>query len=91
MLAVARALLAGPRYLIMDEPSEGLAPAIVARINDLVSELIAQGMGVLLLEQDTAAAPGCLHMVRGALTSAQTGLSTGADPAEAGAMERPRT
>lgn len=98
MLAVARALLTGPRYLVMDEPTEGLSPAVVAQIAELTADLAAAGMGVLLLEQDAAAVAGlateCLHMARGALTEPHT--EPGADPAHGiqaltGATERERT
>lgn len=51
MLAVARALCVGPRVLLLDEPSEGLAPAIVGRILDSIVKLKAEGLAVLLVEQ----------------------------------------
>jgi branched-chain amino acid transport system ATP-binding protein len=51
MLAVARALCAGPKVLLLDEPSEGLVPAIVGRILDIIVKLKAEGLGVLLVEQ----------------------------------------
>jgi branched-chain amino acid transport system ATP-binding protein len=52
MLAIARALRTGARLLLMDEPSEGLAPVIVARIGEIISEIKATGAGVLLVEQN---------------------------------------
>jgi branched-chain amino acid transport system ATP-binding protein len=52
MLAIARALRTGNRLLLMDEPSEGLAPVIVARIGTIIREIKATGVGVLLVEQN---------------------------------------
>jgi len=51
MLAVARALCVGPKVLLLDEPSEGLVPAIVGRILDVIVKLKARGLAVLLVEQ----------------------------------------
>ncbi len=56
MLAVARALMADPRVLLLDEPSLGLAPLMAARIADTVREINAQGTSVLLVEQNAALA-----------------------------------
>lgn len=56
MLAVGRALMAGPKYLLMDEPSLGLAPALVAQIRDLIVEINKQGTTVLLVEQNATMA-----------------------------------
>jgi branched-chain amino acid transport system ATP-binding protein len=52
MLAIARALMARPRLLLMDEPSLGLAPQMVERVFDLISELRAEGITILLVEQN---------------------------------------
>jgi branched-chain amino acid transport system ATP-binding protein len=52
MLAVARVLRTGARLLLLDEPSEGLAPVIVARIGEIVREVKQSGAGVLLIEQN---------------------------------------
>jgi branched-chain amino acid transport system ATP-binding protein len=52
MLAVARALLLNPRLLLLDEPSDGLAPAVVARVAALLADLRDQGLAILLVEQD---------------------------------------
>ena len=51
MLATARALAVGPRLLLMDEPTEGLQPSMVATIRDTAASLAAEGVGVLLVEQ----------------------------------------
>jgi branched-chain amino acid transport system ATP-binding protein len=52
MLAVARALMARPRVLLMDEPSLGLAPLIVEEIFQVIGELRAEGRTILLVEQN---------------------------------------
>jgi branched-chain amino acid transport system ATP-binding protein len=52
MLAIARALMAGPRLLVLDEPSLGLAPALVVEIFRLVAALRARGIAILLSEQN---------------------------------------
>ncbi|MDF1551700.1 MAG: ABC transporter ATP-binding protein [Deferrisomatales bacterium] len=52
MLAVARALMGNPRYLLMDEPSEGLAPLIVRDLGRIIDRLKGEGMGILLVEQN---------------------------------------
>jgi branched-chain amino acid transport system ATP-binding protein len=55
-LAIARALVSRPRYLLLDEPSLGLAPLIIAQIFDIVRELRKEGLGILLVEQNAVAA-----------------------------------
>ncbi|GAA2569721.1 ABC transporter ATP-binding protein [Pseudonocardia hydrocarbonoxydans] len=52
MLAVARALLTNPRVVLLDEPSDGLAPAIVEQIAAVVTTMRSEGVAVLLVEQD---------------------------------------
>jgi len=52
MLAIARVLRSGPRLLLLDEPSEGLAPVIVANIGKMLETLKAEGMSVVLVEQN---------------------------------------
>ncbi|MFD7297359.1 ABC transporter ATP-binding protein [Streptomyces sp. NPDC059897] len=56
MLAVGRALMAAPKLLLLDEPSLGLAPLMAARIADTIREINAQGVSVLLVEQNAALA-----------------------------------
>ena len=52
MLAIGRALLTNPSLLLMDEPSEGLAPVIVERVGQIVTDLRDQGLGIFLVEQN---------------------------------------
>jgi len=52
MLAMARALMARPKLLLLDEPSMGLAPMLVAKIFDIVSEISRRGVTILLVEQN---------------------------------------
>ena len=56
MLAIGRALLTNPRLLIMDEPSEGLAPTIVEGLIQTIKDLAAAGMGLLVVEQNLGVA-----------------------------------
>lgn len=56
MLAIARALMAKPRLLVLDEPSMGLAPIIVGKIFDILRSLHSQGLTILLVEQNARAA-----------------------------------
>ena len=58
MLSMGRALMSNPKYLLLDEPSLGLAPQLVDQIRDLIIEINQQGVTVLLVEQNAAMALG---------------------------------
>ncbi|HUF97014.1 MAG TPA: ABC transporter ATP-binding protein [Ilumatobacter sp.] len=52
MLAIGRALMAGPKLLVLDEPSLGLAPKLIEQIRDIIVDINKQGTSVLLIEQN---------------------------------------
>jgi branched-chain amino acid transport system ATP-binding protein len=56
MLAIARGLMTNPDCLIMDEPSEGLAPIIIQAVWQIIRKLKAEGLSILLVEQNAALA-----------------------------------
>jgi branched-chain amino acid transport system ATP-binding protein len=85
MLAIARALMSRPRLLLLDEPSLGLAPLIVAQIFDLIRELNSHGrLTVFLVEQNAYHALRLAHrgyvMVNGLVTLSGTGPELLASP-----------
>jgi len=61
MLATARALMAGPRILLMDEPSMGLAPVLVELIFDTLQQINKEGVTILLVEQNALMALSIAH------------------------------
>jgi branched-chain amino acid transport system ATP-binding protein len=63
MLACARALVGNPRIVLMDEPTEGLAPLLVRELGRIVRELKAQGTSILLVEQNLPLALGVADRV----------------------------
>jgi branched-chain amino acid transport system ATP-binding protein len=76
MLAIARAALLGPSFILMDEPTEGLAPTIVDSVVALVEQLPERGMGVVVTDQQPGGALVALagaryEMVRGELRPAE--------------------
>jgi branched-chain amino acid transport system ATP-binding protein len=85
MLAIGRALLTNPKVLIMDEPSEGLAPTIVEGLIQTIKDLAAEGMGLLVVEQNlgvaTSLAERQLIMVTGVIAAETTSKALLADPA----------
>lgn len=56
MLAIGRALMGQPKLLLLDEPSQGLAPLVVKEIGDVIRELNVEGISVLLVEQNISIA-----------------------------------
>ena len=84
MLSISRALLTNPRLLIMDEPSEGLAPTVVETLIQTIKDLAKEGMGLLVVEQNlgvaTALAERQLVMVAGSIASETTAKDLLADP-----------
>ncbi len=84
MLAIARALLLNPKLLVMDEPSEGLAPTIVEGLIETMRTLVAEGTGLLLVEQNlgmaTSVAERQLVMVAGRIATEITATALVADP-----------
>jgi len=84
MLAIGRALLTDPELLIMDEPSEGLAPSIIELLVDTFRRLEEEGLTIFLIEQNlgvaTAIAERQLVMVAGTISAETTAAELVADP-----------
>ena len=83
MLAIARALLTNPTLLIMDEPSEGLAPAIIEHLVETFKKLEEEGLAILLIEQNlgvaTSLAERQLVMVAGSIAAETTASKLSTD------------
>jgi branched-chain amino acid transport system ATP-binding protein len=84
MLAIGRALVTNPRVLIMDEPSEGLAPTIIESLIETIKDLAAGGMGLLIVEQNlgvaTSLAERQLVMMTGSIATETTAAELVDDP-----------
>ena len=84
MLAISRAVLGNPKLLIMDEPSEGLAPTVVEGLVETCAALVQEGMGLLLIEQNlgvaTSLAERQLVMVAGEIATETTAEALLRDP-----------
>lgn len=84
MLAIARALMAKPRLLLLDEPSMGLAPQFIQQIFRIVTEINEQGTTVLLVEQNAQQALSRAHrayvLETGSIVRSGTGQEMLADP-----------
>jgi branched-chain amino acid transport system ATP-binding protein len=84
MLAIGRALMARPRLLLLDEPSMGLAPQFIAQIFRVIEEINAEGVTVLLVEQNATQALGLAHQAyvleTGEVTRSGPGSELLADP-----------
>jgi branched-chain amino acid transport system ATP-binding protein len=84
MLAIGRALMSRPRMLLLDEPSMGLAPLMVAKIFDIVREVTARGVTILLVEQNARLALELAHrgyvMESGSIALAGEARTLLADP-----------
>jgi branched-chain amino acid transport system ATP-binding protein len=84
MLAIGRALLTNPELLIMDEPSEGLAPAIIEMLVETFQRLEREGMSILLIEQNLGVATSIterqLVMVAGTIAAETTAKELSEDP-----------
>lgn len=79
MLAVARALMAKPKLMMMDEPSLGLAPLVVKGIFDIIRQINAQGVTILLVEQNANMALQVAHSAYVLETGSITMTGTGAE------------
>jgi branched-chain amino acid transport system ATP-binding protein len=73
ILAIARALMQQPRYLLIDEPSLGLSPVAIEQVASILSGLVQEGMGLLLVEQNVELCLGLCHrgyvLVSGEITA----------------------
>jgi branched-chain amino acid transport system ATP-binding protein len=87
MLAIARALVTDPALVLLDEPSDGLAPLIVDQVGELIGTMTAEGVAVLLVEQDLhlafAVADAVAVMAKGAIVHRSGTTEFRRDPATA--------
>ncbi|MBI3635977.1 MAG: ABC transporter ATP-binding protein [Candidatus Rokubacteria bacterium] len=85
MLAIGRALMSNPALLLMDEPTEGLAPILVREVGRVIGELKREGLSILLVEQNLALALGVAdraHILsRGKIVYSGTPAALAADEA----------
>jgi branched-chain amino acid transport system ATP-binding protein len=84
MLAIGRALMLNPRLLVMDEPSEGLAPTVIEMLVETFQRLEQEGLRILLIEQNlgvaTSLAERQLIMVGGEIATETTATALAGDP-----------
>jgi branched-chain amino acid transport system ATP-binding protein len=84
MLAIGRALVTNPKILVMDEPSEGLAPTVIEGLIETFKRLEEQGLAILLIEQNlgvaTALAERQLVMIGGSIAAETTASALADDP-----------
>lgn len=84
MLGIGRSLMMGPRALLLDEPSIGLAPMLVAQVLQSLRSLASAGLAILLVEQNVRAAlqvvDRLLLLERGRLVLQGPAAEVGADP-----------
>ena len=85
MLAIGRALMSNPRLLLLDEPSMGLAPMLIAQIFSIVKQINAEGISVLMVEQNATQARRTAHrgyvLETGYVVKTGTGNDLLVDPA----------
>ena len=85
MLAIARGLMANPRVLLLDEPSLGLAPAMINELFDILAELRDEGVTILLVDQMAALALTVVDrgyvLESGQIVHADNAASLASDPA----------
>ncbi len=84
MLAIGRALVTNPKILVMDEPSEGLAPTVIESLIETFRHLEEEGLAILLIEQNlgvaTALAERQLVMIGGRIAAETTAAQLSGDP-----------
>jgi branched-chain amino acid transport system ATP-binding protein len=84
MLAIARAMMLEPRIILLDEPTEGLMPRMVSQIRDIIGRLHADGVAILLVEQNVGLTLGassrCYIMEKGLMRHHAPSADLRADP-----------